>query len=351
MSFLALTWARTAPVRTPHQRIVLMELAYRAKDDGTEAYPSKASLAEVAMCDKRTVARSLATLRDLGLIREGNQSAAWKIEKRYRPVVYDLMIPAEWYSRQQLGPINRERAERGLMPITAALRPPLNRPAGEAGCHPSPDETGAEGGQGVTPEGWHTVTPEGGQADTPSDVRGGTQVVQGGHSAPQTSPKKRTTLVDKSTNHARVPARDDDPTVDLLASTTDDEASSPHLFAVAGADDEPQQPDLFDEFWRIYPRKEGKLPASKAFRRAARATSPRFLINQIERWVELWRAAGKRKQFIPQAATWLNNERWNDEPPEPENPPATTNSTTSSPTDDRVRGWLELGTTGTEPRS
>lgn len=76
----------------------------------------------------------------------------------------------------------------------------------------------------------------------------------------------------------------------------------------------------FDRFWLAYPRKIGKADARKAFDRAWRKLpafdEEKILAGGLERakagWVD--------PQFIPHAATWLNGERWTDEP-DPQIPP------------------------------
>lgn len=73
----------------------------------------------------------------------------------------------------------------------------------------------------------------------------------------------------------------------------------------------------FDEFWSAYPRKDSKQTARKAFARAAKSHGPGKLIEEVQRWAGLWAGAGIEKRFIPHAATWLNQERWDDEPPPP----------------------------------
>lgn len=69
----------------------------------------------------------------------------------------------------------------------------------------------------------------------------------------------------------------------------------------------------FDTFWREYPKKTGKGDARKKFATALTKTSFQTLMNALEQ-VKLspqWnRDAGR---YIPNPATWLNQERWEDE--------------------------------------
>lgn len=79
-----------------------------------------------------------------------------------------------------------------------------------------------------------------------------------------------------------------------------------------GADGQEQ---LFDRFWKAYPRHEGKEPAWRAWRRL----KPNIQICRImsaalerQKTSESWQRDGGR--YIPMPATWLNQRRWEDEP-------------------------------------
>lgn len=80
----------------------------------------------------------------------------------------------------------------------------------------------------------------------------------------------------------------------------------------AGSD---QDPD-FAAFWTACLRKVGKGQARKAWRSAVigRSTDPKEIITGAERFAASCRRLGTEQQFIPHPATWLNGERWNDEP-------------------------------------
>lgn len=68
---------------------------------------------------------------------------------------------------------------------------------------------------------------------------------------------------------------------------------------------------LFDRFWSLYPRKVSKSGAQKAWKVAAKKIDPAVIIEGLE--IHLQDLIEKPKQFIPHAATWLNEERWADE--------------------------------------
>lgn len=82
----------------------------------------------------------------------------------------------------------------------------------------------------------------------------------------------------------------------------------------APAREEPQGPDGFERFWELYPRKEGKKAARKAWDRLKVGPD---LMDQImqslhkQKTSDQWTRDGG--QFIPHPATWLNGERWKDE--------------------------------------
>lgn len=97
-------------------------------------------------------------------------------------------------------------------------------------------------------------------------------------------------------------------------------------------------PDLFDEFWANYPRKDGKVQARKAWPKACKRLPPERLVKAAEVWAGWWAEVGKDREHIPHASTWLNNDRWNDE--RPTRPRA---SPHPSPTDEFAAEFLAKG--------
>lgn len=72
--------------------------------------------------------------------------------------------------------------------------------------------------------------------------------------------------------------------------------------------------ERFDEFWKAYPRKSSKGSAKKAWKRIAptqelfdKIMSALAAAKNCEQWKK------ERGQFIPYPATWLNQERWEDD--------------------------------------
>jgi hypothetical protein len=88
-------------------------------------------------------------------------------------------------------------------------------------------------------------------------------------------------------------------------------------------------PHPFDEFWKAYPRKEGKAHAKKAFIKAVGKVGAEFLVYAAVQYRQWCERENMEKQFIPHASTWLNGERWDDE-------------RVSNQKQTPVQGWLSL---------
>jgi hypothetical protein len=70
---------------------------------------------------------------------------------------------------------------------------------------------------------------------------------------------------------------------------------------------------LFDLFWRHYPKRVSKKDARTAFDRALRDTLPEVILAGIKRYAAYWQAEKTEERFIPHAATWINRRQWEDE--------------------------------------
>lgn len=68
-----------------------------------------------------------------------------------------------------------------------------------------------------------------------------------------------------------------------------------------------ERPHLFDAFWDVWPKKVDKKKALAAFKKLNDADQQRAIADCGARY------AGTEKRFIPNPATYLNGERWNDE--------------------------------------
>jgi hypothetical protein len=78
-------------------------------------------------------------------------------------------------------------------------------------------------------------------------------------------------------------------------------------------DDDPH----WSAFWAAYPRKVGKGQARKAWPKATKAADPADIIAGANHYAEQRR--GQEPQYTAHPATWLNGERWTDQPPPPRN--------------------------------
>ena len=90
------------------------------------------------------------------------------------------------------------------------------------------------------------------------------------------------------------------------------------------------QPTSFEDFWKLYPRKEGKLKARLAFQAIVNGgkrvkvegepvileSSPARLLEALRAYLRTITSRGEiieeKKDFIPHASTWLNSGRFLD---------------------------------------
>lgn len=78
---------------------------------------------------------------------------------------------------------------------------------------------------------------------------------------------------------------------------------------------EPSLSDRFDEFWTLYPRREGKDAARRKWKTVTAKTDPTVIIDALRARVDWWARSRIEKQYIPHPLTWLNQGRWTDEIP------------------------------------
>jgi len=67
----------------------------------------------------------------------------------------------------------------------------------------------------------------------------------------------------------------------------------------------------FDRFWAAYPRREAKGAARKAWDKAIKRATPDRIVAGAERYRD---QPGREPQYTAHPATWLNADRWTDEP-------------------------------------
>jgi hypothetical protein len=70
----------------------------------------------------------------------------------------------------------------------------------------------------------------------------------------------------------------------------------------------------FEEVWKLYPRKDGKQDAKKAYIKARKEkTTYEQVENGIKRFIESLKERGTQKEYIPMGSSWFNQRRWEDE--------------------------------------
>lgn len=69
--------------------------------------------------------------------------------------------------------------------------------------------------------------------------------------------------------------------------------------------------ERFDEFWSVYPRKAGKGAAKRAWEKALCYEDVDFLIERAKAYRD---DPNREDAFTAHPATWLNQQRWDDEP-------------------------------------
>lgn len=98
----------------------------------------------------------------------------------------------------------------------------------------------------------------------------------------------------------------------------------------------------FEDFWRAYPKKRSRADAQRAWAKVIKAGKVSA--------AEVVAAAGRLRDdpnlpdltYVPNGATWLNGERWNDDPYPPRRDQAAARPST---TDSKVQAALELAAT------
>lgn len=74
----------------------------------------------------------------------------------------------------------------------------------------------------------------------------------------------------------------------------------------------PAPPDRFDEFWKLYPRREAKADAIKAWRKI-KPEEVEPILTAVPKHASSVSWLKNDGQYIPLPASWLNARRWEDE--------------------------------------
>ena len=78
------------------------------------------------------------------------------------------------------------------------------------------------------------------------------------------------------------------------------------------------QNDMFETIWNEYPNKQGKAKALAAYKKAiANGTDPKQILEGVHRYKRHIQANKTEAKYIAHGSTWFNQERWNDELPQP----------------------------------
>lgn len=94
--------------------------------------------------------------------------------------------------------------------------------------------------------------------------------------------------------------------------------------------EKPARPDLFDAFWKAYPKKRDRGHAEKAWPKALSKASAEEIVTAAVEFAVWCKRTGQERKFIAYPATWLNGERWLDELLEDDPPQSNT------------QGWIAL---------
>ena len=111
----------------------------------------------------------------------------------------------------------------------------------------------------------------------------------------------------------------DTPATDTPAASTETETKTDTI-SPNGENKSPlssPQGERFDRFWALYPNKTGKKKARESWEKLKPSEElTETILNAVSKqklWPK-WQKDGG--QYIPNPATWLNQGRWEDEPPE-----------------------------------
>ena len=107
-----------------------------------------------------------------------------------------------------------------------------------------------------------------------------------------------------------------DPSQDTARPPSQSPAHEPEPFLTKANEDNKEAIVLslafgFDEFWATYPRRQGKRLAMKAYQGAVLRASESEILVGAQRFAQ---DPNRSDQFTPHPATWLNQDRWLDDP-------------------------------------
>ena len=111
--------------------------------------------------------------------------------------------------------------------------------------------------------------------------------------------------------NGETPSSDNPPSVNPAVKKT----ISKKTKTLGASDDAPAgYPEVFETFWSHYPKRQGPNPKKAAYgkwKTAIKTTDPQVLVNAVKAYASSELPADR--QMIPQAATWLSQERWEEQ--------------------------------------
>lgn len=261
-----MSWVWDQSRSGPTQRLVLLAIADCANDRGTDAYPAASTLAKKTGLSERGVRKAINDLQSIGEL-EVDYKAGPKGCNRYRVLMPDL--------------------------------------APHAGSDPAPRATLDPELSAGYPE--HGAGLEGTRHDVHSAPRAGSSR----HHVPGT---RHETTGDPAPG-APEPSLNHPPTEPSLEPSLSGALFEPQTKPPRKTATKPGADPAFDAFWAAYPRKISKGHARKAWTTAtATGTDPAEIITATEAHAARCARNRTEERFIPHPATWLNGERWGDQP-------------------------------------
>ncbi|MBF6350336.1 hypothetical protein IU448_15115 [Nocardia flavorosea] len=292
MSWQAVKWSTT---QVPPglvklaARAVLDVYAEAADEHGRQSYQSHLTVAWRLGCTVRNVSDHVESLRSAGLlVKSADQSAVAHLPADTRPVVYDL--PIHWVREDTLDDFREEEKER-----RRRYRKPKTGSAEPSERYEENFLTGMQNSSYREPERYE------------ENFR---------HGMKDSSPRYEENFPDGTKKTS------DKPSLGTTQGTTPEPSGStaPQLNLIETPAPEPKNrlaskpgdPDGFVEFWEVYPRRVARGAAVKAYAKAIKKADPAAIREGARRYAETRR--GKDSEFTAHAASWLNAERWADEP-------------------------------------
>jgi hypothetical protein len=288
--------------RTPHVsaevKVFLLFLAHYYMDSEGRVSERREDLAERVGCDPRNVTAKFSSAIAAGLMKQTVRG------QKHRNAAYQAVVPGTSQGDGSHHPEDLAQGDDGHHPENAQgdgnHHPETSQ--GDGFYHP---EKSAQGDDNHPPE-----TPQG------DDIR-----------HPETPPlyKDRARALitaDRSDPTADVTDHGDEAVVIDLFGKEDPSLRSEKTPARKRASQPSIEERLFEDFWRAYPRRIAKAAAKKSWVKALKAKAdPEQIIAAARQYATEPRRVEADIKYTPHPATWLNNERWADEPdpaPSPE---------------------------------